>query len=212
MAAPVLVRAYRGDRASALDPRSTPGKSAQALPPISAYTFAAILRSSDSPEFQQAIDGIAEICAKNRMSLADEYSSHLPPLGEITAADSSSVRPHMIRPGARRALTSVPEASSGSSEGSRKSKKKVGGLFGFRRKEVQSQSQSMRQMRIGSMGRMIPVNGTTAMASNLGLSRETQPNEQSHANNDEVGTRPVPARRSSEAVSSLQRLLSTTGS
>lgn len=206
MATPVLVRAYPGDRSSLLSPPVPPGKSAHALPPISAYTFAAILRSSDGPEFQQAIDGIAEICAKNRMSLADEYSSHLPPLGEITAADSAAVRPHMLRPGMRRALTSVPEASSGSSEGSRKSKKRPGGFFGFRRKE-ELQSKPIRQMRISSIGKLIPVSGTTAVAGSFGPVDDLPSRQASGSNDNQARTRPTASGRRSEAVTSLQQLL-----
>lgn len=209
MAAPVLVKAYDSDTTT-LKRSVTGARASKALPPVSSYTFAAILRSSDGPEFQQAINGIAEICAKNRMSLADEYASHLPPLGEITASDSAAVRPHMLRPGARRALTSVPEASSGSSEGSRKSKgskgkKRMGGLFGFMRKE-QSQSQSMRQMRIGSMGRTVSVTGTTAMVNHTRLSEEIdaqKPSLEVAATN----ARPLASSRPSQAASSLQQLL-----
>jgi len=199
MAAPVLVRSYTGKR-STRDRAPSTINDGQALPPISSYAFADILRAADSEDFQTAIDGIAEICAKNRMSLADEYASHLPPLGEITAATSTRMRPHLFRPGGgmRRALTSVPEASSGSSEGSRKSKKR-GSIFSFR-KQYGQETRPMRQMRISSMGRTITVDTTTALTSSS-----------SHVGgiaNGEAYDRPKPQKPSSSAAqSSLQRLL-----
>ncbi|KAF3034494.1 hypothetical protein E8E12_003939 [Didymella heteroderae] len=48
------------------------------LPAIEDFSFSAILRAVD-PEIRDAIDAIAEICARSRMSLADEYDAHLPP-------------------------------------------------------------------------------------------------------------------------------------
>ena len=205
MTTPVLVRAYRGDFTSTFGGSNGRGRGAQGLPPISAYAFKNILRDTDSPEFQQAITGIAEICAKNRMSLADEYASHLPPLGEITAANSATARPHLARPGMRTALTSVPEASSGSSEGSRRSKKRKGGLFGFRKKE-EIESQPMRKMRIGSMGRSVPVSGTTAVTDGSGSSQQVKHQSQSSASRQTLYDRRIGGP--SEAVCSLQRVLS----
>lgn len=210
MAQPVLVRAYT-NRKSSED--RTPGKIGhpEALPPISAYSFAAILREVDGDQgFQTAIDGIAEICAKNRLSLAEEYASHLPPVGEITTATSSTVRPQLHRPGMRRALTSVPEASSGSSEGSRKSASRKSGIFGFR-KQQKPESKAMKRMRIGSMGRMVPVGPTTAMAVDVLL---PPPRTRSSSESTVTGLNPArPAsqqRASSAAASSLQRLLGLT--
>ncbi|KAF1363566.1 hypothetical protein EJ07DRAFT_88947, partial [Lizonia empirigonia] len=55
------------------------------LPALEDFSFSAILRAVD-PEIRDAIDAIAEICAKSRLSLADEYDAHLPPQGEITGA------------------------------------------------------------------------------------------------------------------------------
>lgn len=205
MAQPVLVRAYTDSRGSA---RHTPRGDNEALPPVSAYTFADILRTADtSPEFQAAIDGIAEICAKNRMSLADEYASHLPPLGEITAATSTTIRPHLLRPGIRRPLTSVPEGSSGSSEGSRKSRKRSS-IFGFRQQKGQDIVPS-RQVRIGMMGRTVPIDSTTALAFEA-WARPVQRRSSSESTIIAASpSRPMtPHRRSSEAECSLQRLLS----
>lgn len=126
MSNPVLVRAY--DPSPNDSPRNlcTPRNATSAtapLPPLSSFAFGDVLRQAQSqcPQLQQAIDGIAQIYAKNRLSLADEYSSHLPPVGV-----NSGVRSHLLRPGLRPALTSVPEGSSGSSGGSKGSRKSKG--------------------------------------------------------------------------------------
>lgn len=206
MAQPVLVRAYTDSRPSTAAGSVTTGR-AQALPAISSFAFADILRAADCPDFQVAIDGIAEICAKNRMSLADEYASHLPPLGEITATTSTGVRPHLYRPngGMRRALTSVPEASSSSSEGSRKSKKR-GIIFSFRKQTVQ-ESKPMRRIRIGSMGRTVPVGTTTALAADA-WSHPGHARTSSETTITAISARPpAQARTASAAETSLQRLL-----
>lgn len=206
MTAPVLVRAYTSGRRSSNDPQ---GAGIQALPPISAYAFADILRSADSPEFQSAIDGIADICAKNRMSLADEYASHLPPLGEITDTTSAAIRPQLLRPGMRRALTSVPEGSSGSSEGSHESSKKPRGIFNLRSRQPE-QVPSLRRILIGSMGRSITAESTTAVTMNTNTSAlsELEIVTRGHTERHEHQRRPeTPGRRSSEAVAVLRRLV-----
>lgn len=96
------------------------------LPSVDDFSFSAILRAVD-PEIRDAIDAIAEICARSRMSLADEYDAHLPPQGEITGAGPSWAvgmgslvgRGRISRIGqgwsaAENTLTAVPEASSSS--------------------------------------------------------------------------------------------------
>ncbi|KAJ4373463.1 hypothetical protein N0V86_007602 [Didymella sp. IMI 355093] len=96
------------------------------LPAIEDFSFSAILRAVD-PEIRDAIDAIAEICARSRMSLADEYDAHLPPQGEITdagpgwaastAALTGRSRLSRISQGwtaADSTLMAVPEASSSS--------------------------------------------------------------------------------------------------
>ena len=206
MAQPVLVRTYSNKRRR---PERTPSAinvgDAHVLPPVASYAFADILRAADSSDLQSAIDGIAEICAKNRMSLADEYSSHLPPLGEITESTSSRIRPHLHRPGGgfRRALTSVPEASSGSSEGSRKSRKR-GSIFSFRKQQVQD-TKPMKRMRLG-VKRTIPVDTTTALAAEaLALPDHTRNSSENTIIPIDQGGSPPSAP--SAAASSLQRLL-----
>jgi len=205
--APVLVRAYTSDHHRSPLRLSHVGMSAaHALPPISSFAFADILRSADSPEFQQAIDGVAEICAKSHMSLADEYASHLPPLGEITAANSTANTQQLLRPGMRRALTSVPEASSGSSEGSKASKKRKR-VFSFG-KQPDAENKPAREIRIGSMGRTISVGGITALAisdrSNFDISGESR--RADVQDTTDPRSRAL-QRRHSEAAASLQRLL-----
>jgi hypothetical protein len=199
MAQPVLVRSYTSPKRT---PYGSPSGRSHALPPIAAFSFADILRAADSTDFQSAIDGIAEICAKNRLSLAEEYGSHLPPVGEITAVNTEiiSVRQQHGRFGMRRALTSVPEASSGSSDGSAKGMKK--GILGVE-PSSQSVKSPLRLIRISSAGRTIPICGTTAMS--FGVSEDgavqvpTLPNI----------SRALKAKpsSSSQAVSSLQRLM-----
>lgn len=192
MSTPLLVRTY--DSAT-LSPSSIPVRPPrmQALPPIASFTFAEILRSADSPDFQAAIDGIAEICAKNHMSLADQYASHLPPQGEITATSSSTTRQHPGRPEMKRPLTTVPEASSSGSEGSRRSKKRKGSFFLFRPPRDEP-LRPPRTLRIGSMGRTIPLKTTTALTNRDSLledfptaqRRKTPPNsvEQRRSNHE----------------------------
>ncbi|KAJ4988602.1 hypothetical protein SVAN01_05893 [Stagonosporopsis vannaccii] len=96
------------------------------LPAIEDFSFSAILRAVD-PEIRDAIDAIAEICARSRLSLADEYDAHLPPQGEITgagpgwAASTGALvgrgrlsRANLGWTAADNTLMAVPEASSSS--------------------------------------------------------------------------------------------------
>ena len=205
MAAPVLVRPYAAQHLPTVAPALRHSTDTHVLPPVSSYAFTNVLRSADCADFQDAIDGIADLFAKSRMSLAGEHASHMPPLGEITASNSAAIHANATKPGMRRALTSVPEASSGSSEGSsRKGKSNIRkGLFGFMRKE-QVQVEPMRKVRIGSMGRTITVSGTTAVATHEGGPRvmEIEP-----GNEHDKKDRPTIGRSSSRAIDSLQRLL-----
>lgn len=90
---PVLVRAYptvapestvmhRSRRQPSLEPLPT-------LPPLSSFSFQNILKEIDQ-EIQPSIDAIAEIFGRSKLSLADEYSSHLPPQGELSFPASQS--------------------------------------------------------------------------------------------------------------------------
>ncbi|KAF2646710.1 hypothetical protein P280DRAFT_16998 [Massarina eburnea CBS 473.64] len=145
---PVVVRTYSGSRHGSRHPsglgsprytnmnghgrhtfsalsQGLAGRS-EKLPAIEEFSFSAILRAVD-PEIRDAIDAIAEICARSRMSLADEYDAHLPPQGEITSAGpvwaagmgSLVGRGRIPRAGQGwsaedNTLTAVPEASSSS--------------------------------------------------------------------------------------------------
>jgi hypothetical protein len=143
---PVVVRTYSGSRHNSRPSsgRSTPrlfpstnghtmqnpsalstslaGRSG-GLPSVEDFSFSAILRAVD-PEIRDAIDAIAEICARSRLSLADEYDAHLPPQGEITDTWGTGMgalvgRGRISRVGhgwsaADNTLMAVPEASSSS--------------------------------------------------------------------------------------------------
>ncbi|KAF2179807.1 hypothetical protein K469DRAFT_715900 [Zopfia rhizophila CBS 207.26] len=131
---PVVVRTYSGSRHTSRpssgvnSPRLFPNMngSASGNPSVEEFSFSAILRAVD-PEIRDAIDAIAEICARSRYSLADEYDAHLPPQGEITSTGvgwgmnmgALMGRGRISRVGqgwtaAENTLTAVPEASSSS--------------------------------------------------------------------------------------------------
>ncbi|KAE9967542.1 hypothetical protein BLS_006316 [Venturia inaequalis] len=115
---PVLVRAYTSSE------RSRPSSASRSpamlampagahLPPIEAFSFDGILQAVE-PEVHEAIDGIAEIYARSRLSLADEYGSHMPPQGEIVNPRSRYSGLATRTTGLERTLTTVAEASSSS--------------------------------------------------------------------------------------------------
>ncbi|KAF2754935.1 hypothetical protein EJ05DRAFT_138513 [Pseudovirgaria hyperparasitica] len=120
---PVVVRTYMGSRGSSRNgsphPTTIPRNMSRRshLPPTNEFSFDAVLRAVE-PEIQSAIDAIAEICARSRMSLADEHEAHIPPQGEIRESEPSWIgRQHGGRQGWRMTqgtLTAVPEASSSS--------------------------------------------------------------------------------------------------
>lgn len=133
---PVIVRTYTGSRQSSRLrspqlPTFPPHMSSSTrLPPVDEFSFENILRAVDS-EINGTIDAIAEICARSRLSLADEYSAHLPPQGEILPGSNPPWRSrhgHVYRnSGHDHTLTAVPEASSSSEQlagGSRASSSK----------------------------------------------------------------------------------------
>ncbi|PWY86413.1 hypothetical protein BO94DRAFT_81382 [Aspergillus sclerotioniger CBS 115572] len=94
---PVLVRAYSG---SPHDTSSTttmpvrrsfpflggPGSQRRgpALPSEEDFSIEGILRAIE-PNIRHTLDSIGEICGRSRLSLANEYGSHIAPLGEIRA-------------------------------------------------------------------------------------------------------------------------------
>lgn len=87
---PVLVKQYsKGPPSASSSGKSTSMKQrrqsrgnqvASDMPSLQKFSFQDILASID-PEVSTSIDKIAEICGRSKMSLADEYSSHLPPQG-----------------------------------------------------------------------------------------------------------------------------------
>ncbi|GKZ36573.1 hypothetical protein AbraIFM66950_007726 [Aspergillus brasiliensis] len=95
---PVLVRAYSGgphdtSSTSTTMPtrRSFPfigGSRSQrrgpALPSEDDFSIDGILRAIE-PNIRHTLDSIGEICGRSRLSLANEYGSHIAPLGEIRA-------------------------------------------------------------------------------------------------------------------------------
>ena len=104
---PVLVRSYDNkmkfarpsrpkETESSLDEISQDIK--YELPPLSAFSFQEILAAID-PEIRGSIDQIAEICGRSRLSLANEYDSHMPPHGGLdrhNAEESVEAMPNMM--------------------------------------------------------------------------------------------------------------------
>ena len=91
---PVLVRAYSGSSSSTAMP-SRPSSSSNSrrsrrpvprLPAQNDFTIDNILLAIE-PDIRSTLDAIAEICGKSRLSLANEYGSHLPPQGIIRAGE-----------------------------------------------------------------------------------------------------------------------------
>lgn len=79
---PVLVRAAPQTASMKKKQRSVIDTGSPKLPSPESFSFQDIL-ASVGPDADVAIDAIAEICGRSRMSLADEHSSHMPPHGEI---------------------------------------------------------------------------------------------------------------------------------
>lgn len=153
------------------------GRSEQ-LPSAEDFSFSAILRAVD-PEIRDAIDAIAEICARSRMSLADEYDSHLPPQGEITgsgpgwAASTGALvgrgRLSRINQGwaTENTLMAVPEASSSSE---RLAQEKVSSS----KKRSQSAYGSLKSVISGGSGKRKAIDGDTFREQNS-LTDRTKP-------------------------------------
>ncbi|KAF1835350.1 hypothetical protein BDW02DRAFT_568084 [Decorospora gaudefroyi] len=142
------------------------GKSEQ-FPSADDFSFSAILRAVD-PEIRDAIDAIAEICARSRMSLADEYDSHLPPQGEITgggpgwAASTGALvgrgRLNRLSQGwtaADNTLMAVPEASSSSEQLAQE------GRVASSKKRSQSAYGSLKSVISGGSGKRKAIDGDT---------------------------------------------------
>ena len=114
---PVLVREYSRKSSrpkSSTQPammrqkrRSRGNQDSSEMPPLESFAFQDILASID-PEVSGSIDKIAEICGRSKMSLADEYSSHLPPQADFSLANVQESNNRVAMP----RLEPVEEASS----------------------------------------------------------------------------------------------------
>jgi hypothetical protein len=86
---PVLVRSLYDDRGDT--PTSTMESQAGAqqrgpeLPSVQDFSIESILRAIE-PDIKGTLDSIAEICGRSKLSLANEYGSHIAPFGEIRLA------------------------------------------------------------------------------------------------------------------------------
>lgn len=101
---PVLVRAYSGNtedatgttgKQSAMSARrlfpftgsrssTTSHASGPPLPTANDFSIENILQAIE-PDISETLNSIAEICGRSKLSLANEYGSHIAPLGEIRA-------------------------------------------------------------------------------------------------------------------------------
>ncbi len=96
---PVLVRSYPNPKPTTAESpkpvemkrKQKPTTASHDLPPLESFSFQDILASID-PEIRASIDTIAEICGRSKMSLADEYDSHLPPQAQISFSNPTSLR------------------------------------------------------------------------------------------------------------------------
>src|SRR5271163_2790328 len=62
------------------------------LPPVSDFSIEGIMAAIE-PEIEGTIDAIAEIMGRSRLTLANEYESHMPPQGEIRATSHPPLLP-----------------------------------------------------------------------------------------------------------------------
>ncbi|MCJ1287559.1 hypothetical protein MMC26_006911 [Xylographa opegraphella] len=101
---------YPASKASSRSP-------SHALPPLSAFSFADILASIDQ-DVKAEIDSIAEICGRSKLSLANEYGSHLPPHGERLFGESGDTGRTELGGGEPRTLEVVDESAESLGHGS----------------------------------------------------------------------------------------------
>ncbi|KAJ5146451.1 uncharacterized protein N7515_001015 [Penicillium bovifimosum] len=107
---PVLVRAYSGEhnkptQQSTMSRRffpfpgnSTPRPSQEIIfPSDKDFSIESILQAIE-PDIRGTLDSIAEICGRSKLSLANEYGSHIAPLGEICATPSALNPVEEVRP------------------------------------------------------------------------------------------------------------------
>lgn len=78
---------FTGSRSSA-----SPRPSGPPLPSDKDFSIDSILQAID-PDIRGTLDSIAEICGRSKLSLANEYGSHIAPLGEIRAPPGGGLVP-----------------------------------------------------------------------------------------------------------------------
>lgn len=101
---PVLVKTYsRSDQARTAE-MGRPGKpnvETSELPPLESFSFQDILKEID-PDIKASVDAIAEIYGRSKLSLADEYGSHRPPMGGLELLDHAdaleALQPSRLEP------------------------------------------------------------------------------------------------------------------
>lgn len=67
------------------------------LPTDKDFSIESILQAIE-PDIKETLDSIAEICGRSKLSLANEYGSHIAPLGEIRAPASGLVPVEEVSP------------------------------------------------------------------------------------------------------------------
>lgn len=82
---PVIVRTYSGSRPASrtrekVEVRKEVSNGKAELPPLEAFTFKGIMDSIQS-SVAEDLERIAEICARSRYSLSNQYEVHMPPHG-----------------------------------------------------------------------------------------------------------------------------------
>ncbi|XHF99167.1 hypothetical protein AWENTII_002676 [Aspergillus wentii] len=108
---PVLVRTYSGntdDNAGASKmpsrrsfPFASSSSTQERRPPLPSdedFSIDGILRAIE-PNIRGTLDSIAEICGRSKLSLANEYGSHIAPLGEIRAPPGGLLTVEEASPG-----------------------------------------------------------------------------------------------------------------
>lgn len=216
---PVLVREYSqscprnsGTKPARMKQKRNSGSSRHSseMPPLESFSFQDILASVD-PEIRGSIDKIAEICGRSRMSLADEYSSHLPPHGDFSMP---SLQDHGDQAGVSR-LEPVEEVASAHEEDApdpRSTRARAARLSLVRDSNGVHKDLSS-----------APVTATSAVASHtqsVPLRQDTRPSEVeasflpqllawlTSSHKDSPRSSRV-SRRDSEAANALQRILSS---
>ncbi|KAH8702164.1 hypothetical protein BGW36DRAFT_265490, partial [Talaromyces proteolyticus] len=83
---PVLVRSYSPGVDESQSFRNMPDSVPRQIemPSVDDFNIESILRAIE-PDIRSTLDSIAEICGRSRLSLANEYESHIAPFGEIPA-------------------------------------------------------------------------------------------------------------------------------